>query len=178
MECEMCGSHQLEETVVEDRQVMRCQLCGHLQGDDELATEIEKRDRADARGIDSRIYGLVESLELVPTFRVEKASAGDLDTLEYPVVFLRLIPGGLVDLEKFLTCLDMVNRETQRRWVVECALEAGVGLVHLLRPRFWKSVQEINETDITEARADLPILAHAVERDVSLGWWRGGDKKS
>lgn len=174
MECEVCGSTHLEERTIEDRTVLVCELCGHIQGDEELQERVEMQERAEARDMDPRVYPLVEALETVPTFRVEKASAGRIDTLEYPVVFIRILPGGLPDLEKLLTSLDMTNRETKRRWVMECVLEAGVGLVHLMRPRFWKAVQEINAVDITESREDLPILASAIERDVSLGWWRGG----
>ena len=51
-----------------------------------------------------------------------------------------------------------------------CTLQRG--LLFILRPRFWKPVLDIDAKDIAEARADLPLLAKAIQRDVQLGWWR------
>ena len=64
----------------------------------------------------------------------------------------------------------MANQSTQRRWVVECALQRG--LLFILRPRFWKAVLEINDVDIRQARSDLKLLAEIVARDVKLSWWQ------
>ena len=59
-----------------------------------------------------------------------------------------------------------------RQWLSWIHLEDVIrGLLFILRPRFWKAVLDINANDITEARADLPVLAQSLRRDVSLGWW-------
>ena len=85
------------------------------------------------------------------------------------MLFLRLDSQGLPYLERLLTSLEMANRETKRRWVVEASLQRG--LLFVLRPRFWKRVSEITAEDIEEARADLATLGRVIERDVRLPWW-------
>jgi hypothetical protein len=167
--CDECGSQRVGEALVEGIPVLRCDLCGHLQGDDSRVQQAELRLEARQRGLAAEVYPLVRALEGVPTFRVAGASAGRPEIAEYPFVFLRLDPKGLRDLEKLLTSLEMANRQTKRRWVMELTLQRG--LLFILRPRFWKPVLEITTQDILEARADLPVLAHAIERDVRLSWW-------
>ena len=171
MVCEVCGSTQMAPVVVDETELQECGLCGHLQGDAAAVEKIELRREAEERGFHRLVYPLVRALETVPTWRVSAASAGDLDTCEYPFVFLRLEPEGLQDLEHLLTSLEMANRNTVRRWVVECALQRG--LLFIVRPRFWKAIQDIDRRDIEECRADLGHLAEAVRRDVRLSWWRG-----
>ncbi len=78
---------------------------------------------------------------------------------------------GLSDVEHLLTSLEMANRSTKRRWVVELSLQRG--LLFILRPRFWKAILDITADDILEARADLALLALTIGRDVRLSWWRG-----
>jgi hypothetical protein len=169
-ECEECGSHQVASVVLEGSRVERCALCDHLQGDATTIARLERRREATERGFHATVYPLVRALEGVPTFTVSAASAGRPETTEYPFVFLRLAPEGLRDLERLLTSLEMANRSTKRRWVVECSLQRG--LLFILRPRFWKPVLEINERDILEARDDLELLADVLARDVKLGWWK------
>jgi hypothetical protein len=72
-------------------------------------------------------------------------------------------------MERLLTSLEMANRETRRRWVVETTLQRG--LLFVLRPRFWKRVSEITEDDIRDARTDLEVLGRVIARDVRLPWW-------
>ncbi len=169
--CEECGSRRLEPTLVSGIEFEQCGLCGHLHGDPAAVEHMEEIEEARERGFNVLVYPLVRALELVPTFRVASASAGRESTKEFPFVFLRLEAGGLEDLERLLTSLEMANRDTQRRWVVETALQRG--LLFILRPRFWKPVHEINLQDIRESRADLGILAETIRRDVNLSWWRG-----
>lgn len=168
--CESCGSHQVMAARVHGFEVDQCDLCGHVQGDEEQVSQLAKHREAQARGVDPEIYALVEAIEQVPTFRVDQASAGRAKTSEYPFLFLRVLPGGLPHLERLLTSIEMANHSTRRRWVIECALQHG--LLFILRPRFWKPVLEIHPTDVREARDDLPILARAIQRDVQLGWWK------
>ena len=169
--CDECGSRQVVETEIEGLLVLSCQLCGHLQGDEAHLAEIEERREAADRGFDPAIYPLVKAIDQVPTFGVKTASAGRPGRTEYPFVFWRVQEGGLRDVERLLTCLEMANRTTKRRWVVELDLQRG--LLFILRPRFWKAIVEITTEDILEARADLPHLARLIARDVKLGWWRG-----
>lgn len=170
--CEVCGSHQMQAATLQGVNVERCGLCDHVQGEPALLARLEAHDEAEARGFHPDVYPLVQALEEVPTFHVVSTSVGRAETSEFPFVFLRLDPGGLTDLEKLLTSLEMANRSTQRRWVVECTLQRE--LLFVLRPRFWKAVLEIDATDIREARTDFRVLADIIARDVKLGWWRGG----
>jgi hypothetical protein len=167
--CEACGSRRVVTRLVEGIEVGECELCGTLQGDDEAVARAETLREGRGRGFDPRIYPLVRALEQVPTFRVPSAEPGDAGRLEYPYVFLRLESGGLVHLERLLTSLEMANRETKRRWVVEAALQRG--LLFILRPRFWKRVSEITPEDIEEAQGDLDVLARVLARDTRLAWW-------
>lgn len=170
--CEECGNSQVAPDLVEGVEVLVCQLCGAVQGDGEEVRAARQRAEARERGYAPEVYPLVLALESVPTFKVATASAGGAKRHEYPFVFLRVKePGGLTDLERLLTSLEMANRSTRRRWVVELSLQRG--LLFILRPRFWKPVQEIDAEDIAESRADLPVLAECIRRDVGLGWWRG-----
>lgn len=167
--CEVCGSHQIEIATISGEQVEVCGLCGEIHGDPDARRREEDRQEAEDRGVDPLVYPLVRALERVPKFRVEQASAGRPGTPEYPFLFLRLAAGALPHLESLLTSLEMANRTTRRRWVVECTLQRG--LLFILRPRFWKPILEINAEDVREARQDLPILAQTIGRDVALGWW-------
>lgn len=167
--CDECGSSQVRETEVEGVLVGLCGLCGHLQGDEALVERARERREAAERGIDPVIFPLVRALDRVPTFRVEGASPGRPERSEYPFVFLRVAEHGLLDIERLLTSLEMANRSTKRRWVIECTLQRG--LLFILRPRFWKPILDISAQDIAEARADLQLLAQVLTRDVKLGWW-------
>jgi hypothetical protein len=167
--CESCGSQRVVDRVVEGVEVGECELCGALHGDDAMVVLAETRREARERGFEPIIFPLVEALEEVPTFRVVAAEAGSPEKSEYPFVFLRLIEGGLIHLEHLLTSLEMANRETKRRWVVEASLQRG--LLFVLRPRFWKLVSQITAQDIEEARSDLEVLGRVLARDVRLPWW-------
>lgn len=169
--CEECGSQQVDEQIVEELAVLACRLCGHIQGDGETVQLARERLEARERGFDPAVYPLVVALEQVPTFHVDSASAGRPEVAEYPYVFLRVRPEGLEDVERLLTSVEMANRATKRRWVMELSLQRG--LLFILRPRFWKPVLDITRQDITEARGDLPVLARLIGRDVGLAWWRG-----
>lgn len=169
--CDECGNTQMEASQVEGVPVDVCALCGHLQGNEAEVERARERVEARERGFDPAVFPLVRSLEMVPLFKVRAASAGRPERAEYPFVFLRVQEGGLRDVEHLLTSLEMANRQTKRRWVVECSLQRG--LLFILRPRFWKPVLDIDADDIAEARADLGILARTIRRDVGLGWWRG-----
>lgn len=169
--CEECGSRQVELSLFEGVEVEVCQLCEHMQGDAVGVQAVQETLEAKERGFQPAVYPLVTALESVPTFKVVQASAGRPERAEYPFVFIRVREGGLIDLERLLTSLEMANRATTRRWVVELTLQHG--LLFIFRPRFWKPVLDISATDIQEARADLPVLARTIRRDVSLSWWRG-----
>ncbi|MCC7139331.1 MAG: hypothetical protein IT460_12990 [Planctomycetes bacterium] len=169
--CDACGSRRVVPRVVEGVEIEQCELCDALVGDDVLVAEVETRLEARERGFDPLVYPLVRALELIPKFRVAAAEPGRPERAEYPFVFLRLEEGSLVHLERLLTSLEMANRETRRRWVVECTLQRG--LLFVLRPRFWKRVADITAGDIEEARADLEVLGRTISRDVRLPWWGG-----
>jgi hypothetical protein len=156
---------------VDGESVEVCGLCGHLQGDTGAVRRLQDNREAFERGLQPAVYPLVKALETVAKFQVDSASAGRPERGEYPYVFIRVAEGGLKDVERLLTSLEMANRQTRRRWVVECSLQRG--LLFILRPRFWKAILDITTQDILEARGDLPILAQAIARDAQLGWWQG-----
>lgn len=168
--CDSCGNHGLVPKTIEGVDVLECELCDALQGDDALVALVEERREGREKGYDPRIYPLVKALEKVPTFRVSAADPGGSEGTEYPYIFLRLAPAGLVHLERLLTSLEMANRETKRRWVVEASLQRG--LLFILRPRFWKPVLEITTEDIRDSQSDLDVLARILRRDVELPWWK------
>ena len=172
--CDSCGAHRVVPRVIEGVALRECGLCGALHGDDADVALAETRREGRERGFDPRVYPLVRALERVPTFKVSAADAGRPDVCEYPYVFLRLDRAGLPQLERLLTSLEMVNRETRRRWVVEAALQRG--LLFILRPRFWKRVAEITPEDIAESQADLEVLARILARDVELPWWQDASR--
>lgn len=168
--CDECGSRQVVPRLLEGVELQECALCGHLIGDDRAVALVERHREARERGFDVHVYPLVLALQSVPTFKVSSASAGDPERGEYPFVFLRLEPAGLMDLERLLTTLEMANHATKRRWVVECALQRG--LLFILRPRFWKPVTAITRDDILESRCDLAVLAETLKRTSAAPWWR------
>jgi hypothetical protein len=146
--CEACGSRRLVRRAVEGVELLVCELCDALHGDDAAIEQVELRQEARERGFDPDVYPLVRALERVPTFKVAGAAAGDEVRHEYPFVFLRLEVGGLVHMERLLR-----------------------GLLFVLRPRFWKRVGDITSEDIRDARLDLAVLARTLARDTALPWW-------
>jgi hypothetical protein len=168
--CEECGSRQMGPSIVDGESVEVCGLCGHLQGDAEAVRRVQDNRAAFERGLQPAVYPLVKALETVQSFSVDGASAGRPDRGEYPYVFIRVAAEGLKDVESLLKSLEMANRQTKRRWVVELSLQRG--LLFILRPRFWKAILDISTQDILEARGDLPILARSIARDAQLGWWK------
>ena len=56
------------------------------------------------------------------------------------------------------------------RWLIELSLQHEI--VYILRPRFWKSAEEITPEEIRQARDDLQVLARRLRRDLALSWWR------
>ena len=170
MTCEVCGAEQVEPTVIDGRRAERCGLCDHIQGDIAREEQLDAVDEAAERGVHPDVFPLVQALEEVASFTVTGTSVGRAETSEFPFVFLRVAPNGLRDVERLLTSLEMANRTTQRRWVVECTLQRE--LLFVLRPRFWKPILDIDATDIREARTDFRILADILARDVKLSWWK------
>ena len=172
--CDTCGNRRLDPKTVEGIDLFECALCGALQGDDEAVALAEERLEGRERGFDPTIYPLVKALEAVSTFTVSAADPGRADRTEYPYVFIRLAADGLAHLEHLLTSLEMANRETKRRWVVEAALQRG--LLFILRPRFWKPAAAITREDILDSQSDLEVLGRVLHRDVNLAWWQAAPR--
>jgi hypothetical protein len=74
-------------------------------------------------------------------------------------------------LERLLRSLELANRETRLRWLVELTLQRGI--VCLLRPRFYKSPSDLTPEDLDAAQKDLLVLGRSFRRDLGLSWWRG-----
>ena len=73
-------------------------------------------------------------------------------------------------VERLLKSIELANRETHTRWLIELALQQSV--VFILRPRFYKPPQDITPAEVEASRSDLGILARCLRRDVGLSWWR------
>jgi hypothetical protein len=170
MECDACGSRNVTRRTVEGFLLEECNLCGNLQGDDAAVARVEEIRHGRARGLDDRVIPLVSALEDSGVFRVSQASAGDPTRNEPPYVFFALLKNDTTYIERLLRSLEMANRETRLRWLVELSLQHGI--VYILRPRFYKSPAEITPEDLAAAQKDLGILGRSLRRDLGLSWWR------
>ncbi|MHC4223203.1 MAG: hypothetical protein ACYSUN_04360 [Planctomycetota bacterium] len=170
MECDLCGSRNVQRREIEGNLLEECQLCGNLQGDDEAVALIEDLRAGRERGLDDEIIPLVSVLESIGAFRIVQASGGDAGRSELPYVFLALAHGETSYIERLLRSLEMANRDMTHLWLIELSLQHGV--VYILRPRFWKPPASITQEEIRDAQADLRILSRRLRRDLSLSWWR------
>ena len=170
MECDVCGSHNVSRRRIEDALVEECNLCGNLQGDDDAVQTINDLRTGRTRGLDDAIIPLVYVLEGAHVFRVVKATAGWAEGGEPPALFFTLTQNDTIHVERLLRSLELANRETHLRWLIELSLQHEI--VYILRPRFWKPAEEISPEEIRLARSDLQVLASRLRRDLALSWWR------
>lgn len=169
MECDICGSHNVARRTVEGSLLEECGLCGHLQGDDAAVEVISELRAGRERGLDDAVIPLVAALEGAGVFEIVQATAGDPQRNESPHVFFMLLKNDMTYIERLLRSLEMANRSTRLRWLVELSLQHGI--VYILRPRFWKSPGDVRPEDLEVARKDLSVLAKRLRRDLSLSWW-------
>jgi len=169
MECDVCGSARVIRREVEGYLLEECQLCGNLQGDDEAVARVEELREGRQRGFDDEIVPLTAALESTGVFKVVHSSAGDPRTNESPYLFFSLLKNDTAYIERLLRTLELANRETRLRWLIELSLQKEI--VYMLRPRFWMPPAQISPEDIRTARKDLPVLARLLRRDLSLSWW-------
>ena len=170
MECDVCGSHNVSRRSVEGFLLEECNLCGNLQGDDEAVQRVEVLRRGRERGLEDQAIPIVAALEESGCFRVVKASAGDPSANEPPSVLFALTKGDLRHIERLLKSIELANRETRLRWLVELSLQKEI--VYILRPRFWMPPAHVSPEDIRVARKDLAVLGERLRRDLGLSWWR------
>jgi len=170
MECDQCGSRNVTRREVEGHLLWECNLCANLQGDDDAVARVEELRSGRDRGLDDRVIPLAAALEDSGVFRVLQASAGDPRRNEPPYLFLSLTKNDMAWIERLLRSLELANRETRLRWLVELTLQHGI--VYVLRPRFFKSPGETTPEDIEAAQKDLPVLGRCLRRDTALSWWR------
>jgi len=170
MECDVCGSHNVSRRDVEGWLLEECNLCGNLQGNDEAVARISDLREGRDRGLDDEVAPLVAVLESAKVFRLVQATAGEPARNEAPHVFFHLTKNDNRYIERLLRSLEMANRKTRLRWLLELSLQNEI--VYILRPRFWKSPADITPDDLAVARKDLQTLADQLRRDLSLSWWR------
>ena len=170
MECDSCGSRNIARREVEGHLLFECNLCGNLEGDDAAITHIEELRVGRDRGIDEEVIPLVTALESSGVFRLVQASAGNPKRNESPHVFFHLTKNDTTYLERLLKSLELANRETKLRWIVELTLQREI--VYVLRPRFWVPPSQVTPDDIRVARTDLATIARRLRRDLALSWWR------
>lgn len=170
MECDACGSHSVTRRDIEGYLLFECQLCGEMFGDDEAIALIDELREGRARGLDDEVIPLVSVLESTQAFRLVHASIGWKEKGEAPSVLFTAVRSDMRDIERLMKSLELANRRTHHRWLVELSLQQT--LVFVLRPRFYKPPADITPGEIEQARADLGTVATQLRRDVSLSWWR------
>ena len=170
MECDACGSHRVSRREIEGQLLFECDLCGELSGDDAAVERIDDLRAGRARGLDDEVIPLVTVLEGIGAVRIVQASAGWKEKGEAPSVIFSTTRDDLRVIERLLKSIELANRETSVRWLIELALQQSV--VFILRPRFFKPSQEITAAEIDSARRDLSTLARCLRRDVGLSWWQ------
>lgn len=164
MECDVCGSRNVARREVEGQLLEECNLCGNLQGDDEAVALIEELRAGRERGLDDEVIPLVSVLESVGVFLIVQASGNP------PEILFRLRGDDTRYLERLLRSIELANRETKLRWLIELSLQHDI--VYILRPRFWQPPRTISAAQIEIAQRDLPVLAQRLRRDLSLSWWQ------
>ena len=164
MECEVCGSRNVARREIEASLVEECNLCGNLQGDDKAVAHIEELRAGRERGLDDEVIPLVTALEGTGVFHILQAS------IRPPEILFGLNHNDAKYIERLLRSIELANRETKLRWLIELSLQHEI--VYDLRPRFWRPPADITEDDIALARGDLTILGRRLRRDLSLSWWR------
>jgi hypothetical protein len=170
MECDVCGSHNVARRMIDGVLLEECNLCGNLQGDDEGVRAVEELRAGRRRGLDEDLIPLVTALETTGVFRVVQAAAGDPSANEAPHIFFSLTRNDVRYLERLLRSIELANRRTRLRWLIELSLQHEI--VYILRPRFWRPPSDISPDDIRAARKDLPVLGQQLRRDLSLSWWQ------
>ena len=91
-------------------------------------------------------------------------------SVDPPQILFGLTQNDTRYIQRLLRSIELANRVTQLRWLIELSLQHEI--VYILRPRFWRPPHEITPTDVALAKADLPVLARRLRRDLSLSWWR------
>ena len=170
MECDVCGSRNVARREIEGYLLFECNLCGNIEGDDEAVARIEELRRGRERGLDDEIIPLVTVLESTKVFRIVQASAGEPSRKAWPYIFFGLLRNDTTYIERLLRSLELANRATAKRWLIELSLQRDI--VYILLPRFWKSPADITAEEIRIARRDLKVLADRLRRDLSLSWWQ------
>ncbi len=169
--CDECGGRSLRPTRVEGREVLECELCGALHGDESSVRKALLAREGRDRGFDPEIYPLVQALDRIPGLRVTLAVAGDARDRIWPFVQMRVLdPRALVGVENLTKSLALAAAGATLHWVVE--VEYATHLVFTLKPRFHRDVDRIDAEAIERARRDLGRLAANLERDMHLPWWR------
>ncbi len=170
MACETCGSHNVTRRDVEGHLLFECNLCGALEGDDQAIARVYDLRRGRERGFDDAISPLALALESAEVFRIVQATGGDPQSNEAPALMFRLTKNDNAYIERLLRSIELANRKTRLRWLIELSLQNSI--VYILRPRFWRPPSEIGPEDIEVAIKDLRQLATQLRRDLALSWWR------
>ncbi len=170
MECEVCGCHDVRRDVVEGFVIEECLLCGHLQGNDEVATKIASIREGRELGFDDAIYPVVQALRPVPGLGIEASSGGRPDEGQPPYVMFHLEATSLPFLERIGQSIEMANRRTSWRWVIEVSVQRS--LAFLLKPRYFRLPGDVDAAMIATSIEDLSVIARGLNRDRELSWFR------
>ncbi len=172
VECYECGNDSMMPRTIAGELVYECWFCNALEGNASAVNEAYMEREAEKRGMDSEVFPLVQVLEKIPNFKVRKVSGGSVEDRIPPFVYFHIDDrkDGLRQLEQVLQSMEMSQRKTHRVWTVEARFMSAE-LRFALRPRFMKSIQELEAAEILEAQEDLRLLADRLGRDIELSWW-------
>lgn len=142
--------------------VHECGLCGATFGDRRAVRGAELAGEALARGIEEEVWPLARVLENLPGFTLGTCSAGGRGHLP----FVELVVSGqeaLLQMENLAKAVRLGAGALRCRWRLEVRFENTLVLV---------VGADGGEQDLRDARIDIEALAHQVERDMRLTWWR------
>jgi hypothetical protein len=169
--CPECGNHDMHVRVLDGAAVHVCALCGTSFGERRTVDALAASEEAASAGTAPAVWPLVRVLQRLPGLEVQCSGGGDAERASLPFVELTATSAtALVQLENVAKSLALAAGALRVRWTVEIAYERT--LTFVLRPASGGADVAGRARD---ARADVAVLARALERDMRLSWWRDGD---
>lgn len=173
-ECPSCGCHAVGAKKIEGFLVEECEICGWLEGPSDAISEIEDIRMAKELNIDLAVWPLVKILNRAPDVKTCSSCGGHAGPSDPrplpPYVQFDITSHTHRTLEKLMTSLNMGNRKTQARWIIEVNMSNR--LMFTLRPVFRVGTADLSIDEISKAQSDVSIIAEQFSRDLNLGFWQ------
>ena len=170
--CEECGNHSIVRLSQAGRAVYECSLCGHLSGDGDAVEFMEDLREADVLGIDPDIYPLRKQLDAIRGVRSFEGFGGDPEVLAMPYVQFNL-NGDEMEwlLERLMTSLEMMRRDTAAVWHVEI-LFRDHQVAFSLKPKRPRDGRPLDSAWINATRGDVDVIARGLRTHLKLSFWQ------